>query len=102
MFESAGAIIDPALSTTDALEATLLHPYDLIISDWARPEGEDAGPDFLKALRADSNCTPVVFMPDTWKADNAARRLDSPTAPTNSYTSSLTHFRQSVVGINAE
>jgi CheY-like chemotaxis protein len=61
LFERAGAIIDPALSTTEALKATQLHPYDLIISDWARPEGDDAGPDLVKALRADSNYTPVVF-----------------------------------------
>jgi CheY-like chemotaxis protein len=61
LFERAGAIIDPALSTTEALKATHLHPYDLIISDWKRGKEENAGPDLVKALRAHSNRTPVVF-----------------------------------------
>jgi CheY-like chemotaxis protein len=61
LFERAGARIDPALSTRDAITATRLHPYDLIISDWKRPEGENAGPDLLKALHSEGNSTPVVF-----------------------------------------
>jgi CheY-like chemotaxis protein len=61
LFERAGARIDPALSTVDAINSTRLHPYDLIISDWKRPEGEDAGPDLLKALHSEGIRTPVVF-----------------------------------------
>jgi CheY-like chemotaxis protein len=61
LFERAGARIDPALSTSDAINAARLHPYDLIISDWKRPEGENAGPDLVKALHSEGIHTPVVF-----------------------------------------
>jgi CheY-like chemotaxis protein len=61
LFERAGARIDPALSTTDAIKAARLHPYDLIISDWKRPEGDNAGPDLVKALHSEGIHTPVVF-----------------------------------------
>ena len=61
LFERAGATIDPALRTADGLEATRLHPYDLIISDWARPESENAGPELLRALRDRGVHVPAVF-----------------------------------------
>jgi response regulator RpfG family c-di-GMP phosphodiesterase len=61
LFERAGARIDPALSTRDAITATRLHPYDLIISDWKRPEGENAGPDLLKALHSEVTRRPSSF-----------------------------------------
>lgn len=61
LFERVGARVDPALKTDDALELARVHPYDLIISDWKRPEGENAGPDLIAALRRERVSTPVVF-----------------------------------------
>jgi CheY-like chemotaxis protein len=61
LFERVGARIDPALKTDDALKLARLHPYDLIISDWKRPEGDNAGPDLIAALRGERVSTPVVF-----------------------------------------
>jgi CheY-like chemotaxis protein len=61
LFERIGARVDPALNTDDALELARMHPYDLIISDWERDEGVNAGPDLVAALRGEGVSTPVVF-----------------------------------------
>jgi len=61
LFERVGARVDPALSSDMALELARLHPYDIVVSDWARPESDNAGPELIAALRRERVLAPVVF-----------------------------------------
>lgn len=49
------------MKTDEAIDLARRHQYDIVISDWARPEGRRAGPDLIKALRGESVTAPVIF-----------------------------------------
>ncbi len=61
MFKALGADIDVALNTEDAIRVLENGEYDLVFSDMARGDDEQAGLDFLKQLREKKNTIPVIF-----------------------------------------
>jgi DNA-binding response OmpR family regulator len=61
LFERAGAVVDPALDTNDALDLAERHPYDVVITDWVRGSDESAGPDLVEQLHARDIRAPVVY-----------------------------------------
>lgn len=61
-FEALDILIDLSTSTDDALARVRRDgPYDVVISDMKRPEGDQAGYALLKALRAEGVTTPFVI-----------------------------------------
>ncbi|SDH36868.1 response regulator [Pseudonocardia oroxyli] len=57
-----GMVVEQAVSTDAALNAVLRSaPFDVIVSDMARPESSTAGYDLLDRLRADGVRTPFVL-----------------------------------------
>lgn len=58
-----GAKVVFAGSTAEAEGLVQARPkrFDLILSDWGRPEGAQAGPDWLSALRGRGDTTPFLF-----------------------------------------
>lgn len=63
MLSALGARFIFAASTAEANDLLASRPerFDLILSDWSRPEGKDAGPDFLRDLRQRGVRTPMIF-----------------------------------------
>jgi len=59
--EALGVDIDLSLSTEEALKSIRQRPYDLIISDMARPEDRQAGLTLLDELRESGNQTPYAI-----------------------------------------
>jgi CheY-like chemotaxis protein len=60
-FAEAGFAVQTALSTDEALRLAARESFDVIISDMARPEGEEAGFDLIEKLRATGNQTHVII-----------------------------------------
>ena len=86
--EERGARIDIALSTDDGLLKFKKQPYDFVLSDMGRPEGEKAGIDLTKRLKAISPATPVFIFCGSWAARNL--RTEALSAGASEITSSAT------------
>lgn len=84
--EERGARVDIALSTDDGLLKFKKQPYDLVLSDMGRPEGEKAGIDLTKRLKAISPATPVFIFCGSWAARNL--RAEALSAGASEITSS--------------
>ena len=59
--EAAGMSVQTALTTEEGLARAAGDRFDVIVSDMRRPEGEQAGYDLLKALRARNDATPFII-----------------------------------------
>jgi CheY-like chemotaxis protein len=61
LFERAGAVIDPAINSTEALDLAQGHPYDVVITDWKRGDDTSAGTDLVEQLNAPNIKAPIVY-----------------------------------------
>jgi CheY-like chemotaxis protein len=86
--EERGARVDIALSTEDGLMKFKRQPYDIVLSDMGRPEGEKAGIDLTTRLKAISPTTPVFIFCGSWAARNL--RAEALSAGASEITSSAT------------
>jgi CheY-like chemotaxis protein len=86
--EERGARVDVALSTEEALTKFKRQRYDFVLSDMGRPEGEKAGIDLTKKIKAISPTTPVFIFCGAWAARNL--RAEALSAGANQITSSAT------------
>jgi len=68
--EERGARVDIALSTDDAMTKFKRQPYDIVLSDMGRPEGEKAGIELTKRIKSLSPTTPVFIFCGSWAARN--------------------------------
>jgi CheY-like chemotaxis protein len=68
--EERGVKVDVALSTEDGIKKFKAGHYDIVISDMGRPEGEKAGIDLAKKIRARNPKTPVFVYCGSWAARN--------------------------------
>ena len=68
--EEKGAKVDIALSTEEGLQKFRAFPYDIVISDMGRPEGEKAGIDFAKKVRSINKAVPFFVYCGKWAARN--------------------------------
>ncbi len=65
-----GVKIDIALSTEEGVEKFKTGQYDMVISDMGRPEGEKAGIDLAKKIRALNTSIPFFIFCGSWAARN--------------------------------
>lgn len=89
--EEQGAKIDIALSTEEGVEKFKTGQYDIVISDMGRPEGEKAGIDFAKKIRALNATIPFFIFCGSWAARNL--KEESLNAGVTRITSSGTTLR---------
>jgi CheY-like chemotaxis protein len=68
--EERGLRVDIALSTDEGLAKFRRQPYDLVLSDMGRPEGEKAGIDLTRKIKSLSPGTPVFIYCGSWAARN--------------------------------
>jgi CheY-like chemotaxis protein len=68
--EERGAKVDVALSTKEGIEKFKALPYDIVLSDMGRPEGEKAGIDLAKRIRELNPRVPVFIFCGGWAARN--------------------------------
>jgi CheY-like chemotaxis protein len=68
--EERGAKVDIALSTEEGIEKFKTGQYDMVISNMGRPEGGQAGIDFLKKVRALNLNVPFFIFCGSWAAQN--------------------------------
>ena len=68
--EERGARVDIALSTNEAVVKIKKIPYDIILSDMGRPEGDKAGIDLTRKLKELSINTPVYIYCGSWAAQH--------------------------------
>lgn len=68
--EERGVRVDIALTTIDGIAKFKRGNYDAVISDMGRPEGERAGIDLVKSIKALGAPTPVFIYCGTWAARN--------------------------------
>lgn len=68
--EERGAKIDVALTTDEGIEKFRSTRYDMIISDMGRPEGDKAGIDLVKKVRALGADIPFYIFCGSWAARN--------------------------------
>jgi CheY-like chemotaxis protein len=61
LFERAGAVVDPAIDTEEALDLVERHPYDVVITDWSRGSDASAGPELVEQLHARGITAPVIY-----------------------------------------
>jgi len=88
--EERGAKVDIALSTDEGLAKFKKQAYDVVLSDMGRPEGEKAGIDLTRKLKALSPSTPVYIFCGSWAARNwRSEALDAGAAEITSSASSL-------------
>jgi CheY-like chemotaxis protein len=66
--EERGARVDIALSTEEAMDRFRRQPYDIVLSDMGRPEGEKAGIDLTQRVKALNPATPVFIYCGSWAA----------------------------------
>lgn len=66
--EDRGVRIDTALSTAEGLEALKHTRYDAVISDMGRPEGDKAGIDLAKKMKAAAPSVPIFIFCGKWAA----------------------------------
>ena len=88
--EDLGIDVTISLSTNDALAKLEHRKYDRIISDMGRPEGNKAGINLTKRIRADDKEIPIII----FCGGRAARNLreDALKAGANEITSSTTQL----------
>lgn len=65
-----GVKIDIALSTEEGVEKFKTGHYDIVISDMGRPEGEKAGIDLAKKIKALNASIPFFIFCGNWAARN--------------------------------
>ena len=68
--EERGARVDIALSTEEAMAKLDRRNYDAVISDMARPEGDQAGLDLTRKIKAHYPKIPVFIYCGAWAAQN--------------------------------
>jgi CheY-like chemotaxis protein len=68
--EERGVRVDTALSTDEGVAKFKKAPYDIVLSDMGRPEGEKAGIDLAKRIKAISPITPIFIYCGNWAASN--------------------------------
>jgi CheY-like chemotaxis protein len=68
--EERGVRVDTALSTEEALTKFNKFHYDIVISDMGRPEGDKAGIDLIRKIKARGPDTPVFIFSGFWAASN--------------------------------
>ena len=66
--EEKGAKVDTALTTEKGIEMFKALPYDIVISDMGRPEGEKAGIDLATRIRALNPAIPLFIFCGGWAA----------------------------------
>lgn len=66
--EERGARVDIALSTEEGLQALARGTYDALISDMARPEGEEAGIELSRRARSQAPGLPIYIYCGKWGA----------------------------------
>ncbi|MGO4222302.1 response regulator transcription factor [Lysobacter sp. TAF61] len=86
--EDAGAKVDTALSTDEALQRVGKASYDAIISDMSRPEGERAGIELARKLKAMGVSSPLYILSGKWVA--VALRQEALQAGVSDITDSAT------------
>jgi CheY-like chemotaxis protein len=86
--EERGARVDIALSTEDGLMKFKKQPYDIVLSDMGRPEGEKAGIDLTTRLKAINPAIPIFIFCGSWAARNL--RAEALSAGASEITSSGT------------
>jgi CheY-like chemotaxis protein len=69
-FEERGARVDIALSTDEAIAKIKKTPYDIVLSDMGRPEGDKAGIDLTRKLKELRISTPVYIYCGSWAAQH--------------------------------
>ena len=88
--EERGAKVDIALSTDEGLARFKKQAYDVVLSDMGRPEGEQAGIDLTRKLKALSPATPVFIYCGAWAASHWRKEaLDAGASEITSSASSL-------------
>jgi len=65
-----GAEIDTARSSEEALQRLREAPYDIVISDMARPEGDQAGISLVQTMRKRGIDVPVYVYCSAWAAEH--------------------------------
>lgn len=68
--EERGARVDIALSTDEAIVKIKKTPYDIVLSDMGRPEGDKAGINLTRKLKELRINTPVYIYCGSWAAQN--------------------------------
>ena len=68
--EERGAKVDVAISTNAGMEKFRATPYDIVLSDMGRPEGEKAGIDLAKKIRTLNAQVPIFIFCGGWAARN--------------------------------
>jgi CheY-like chemotaxis protein len=66
--EDRGAQVDVALSTDAGVAKFKRQPYDIVLSDMGRPEGERAGIDLAQRIKQLSPSTPMFIFCSAWAA----------------------------------
>lgn len=66
--EDRGAQVDVALSTDAGIAKFKRQPYDIVLSDMGRPEGERAGIELAQRIKQLSPATPVFIFCSAWAA----------------------------------
>ena len=84
--EERGVTVDIALSTEEGLTKFKKQPYDIVLSDMGRPEGDKAGIDLTKKLKALNPRIPVFIFCGPWAARNL--RTEALSAGADEITSS--------------
>jgi len=64
--EERGARVDIALSTDEAIAKIKKTPYDIVLSDMGRPEGDKAGINLTRKLKELRISTPVYIFCGSW------------------------------------
>jgi CheY-like chemotaxis protein len=86
--EDKGIKVDIALSTEEGINKFKSLSYDFVISDMGRPEGEKAGIDLARKIRALNKDVPLFVFCGKWAAQN--HREEALQAGINEITSSGT------------
>lgn len=65
-----GVTVDTSQDSADALQRLQGSGYDIVISDMARPEGDQAGISLIRAMRGLGLKVPVYLFCSSWAAEN--------------------------------
>nr|WP_315189298.1 response regulator [uncultured Albidiferax sp.] len=66
--EELGVRVDTAMSTNEGLAQFKKTPYDIVVSDMGRPEGDTAGIDLTRKIKLINPQTPVYIFCGAWAA----------------------------------
>lgn len=94
LLEERGAKVDVATSTQEGVEKFKAIPYDIVISDMGRPEGDHAGLDLLNKIHELNPDVPFFIFCGGWAARNLREKALSAgvTEITSSGTTLLSHL----------